>query len=260
MRIVGAPMASTPFSSKSSARCARRSATGRSLACCFSPIAWVAWAALATAIMLVLSGGTTAGAAARGALRGLRGESRDRSQHRAHRRRLPAGGLRGASRGSGMGDRRAPNSRARYPATAGDPLFFWVFVAVVCANYLCVIVAAGGNRGSARPAPVRTPWTWRSLTAVHGAVLLRFVLARRALSGGRAGELERLRAVTRGWRARPHREKGKGRTRHTDPSRSRAADCGRRCRLLPGSAGRFGYRNRTTSVSKWMGQLAQFGV
>jgi hypothetical protein len=89
-----------------------------------------------------------------------------------------------------------------YPATAGDPVFFWVFVAVLCANYVCVLIAI----------PETTDPLARSredsldlalITALHIAVLLRFVLARRALRSGRAGDIERLRSLTRAGDAGP---------------------------------------------------------
>ena len=83
----------------------------------------------------------------------------------------------------------------QYPSSVGDPLFMWVFVAVLCANYLCVVIAI----------PETTDPTARSredsldlavVTTLHLALVLRFVLARRSLHAGRTIELERLRAVT----------------------------------------------------------------
>ena len=83
----------------------------------------------------------------------------------------------------------------RYPGGVGDPLFLWVFVAVLCANYVCVVIAIPETADPAR--------AWEDsldlalVTALHLALVLRFVLARRALRAGRPQELERLRAVTR---------------------------------------------------------------
>jgi hypothetical protein len=84
---------------------------------------------------------------------------------------------------------------SRYPGSVGDPLFLWVFVAVLCANYVCVVIAIPET---ADPARAREDSLDLALvTALHLALVLRFVLARRALRAGRTRELDRLRAVTR---------------------------------------------------------------
>jgi hypothetical protein len=156
-------------------------------------VSWVGWAALATAIMLVLPAVpllvlplVVLLAAFEVNLGIVRAAARIGTYLRVvfeERRAVP-----------GWETALADLAR-RHPNTAGDPLFFWVFVAVLCANYLCVIIAMGE---AADPATrVREDSLDLALvTALHGAVLLRFSLARRAVAAGGKDELERLRAVT----------------------------------------------------------------
>ena len=158
-------------------------------------LAWVGWAALATAIMLVLPAVPLLAlplvvllAAFEVNLGTVRGAERIAAYVRLvfeERRAVP-----------GWETASADLAR-RYPAMAGDPLFFWVFVAVICANYLCVVIAAGETADPSTR--VREDSLDLALvTALHGAVLLRFVLGRRALMRGRRGELERVRTVLAG--------------------------------------------------------------
>ena len=83
----------------------------------------------------------------------------------------------------------------RYPKSVGDPLFLWVFVAVLCANYLCVVIAMPETADPMARSREDT-LDLALVTALHLGLILRFVLARRALRASRARELERLRAVT----------------------------------------------------------------
>ncbi len=203
MRIVGAPMAIDPIQLEEF-RALRASIRDRAIArLLFLAVAWVAWAALATAIMLVLPAAPLLAlplvvlfAAFEVNLGIVRSTERIAAYLRVvfeERRAAP-------------GWESTCAELARHDsAAAGDPLFFWIFVAVVCAYYLCVIVAAGETADPSTRAR-EDSLDLALLTAVHGAALLRFVLAQRALSGGRAGELERLRAVARAENAAAPRE------------------------------------------------------
>jgi hypothetical protein len=157
-------------------------------------IAWVGWAALATAIMLVLPAAPLLAlplvlvlATFEVNLGTVRTAERIADYLRVvfeERRDVP--GWETAS----------ADLAGRNPAASGDPLFFWVFVAVLCANYLCVIVAVG--EAADPSARVREDSLDLAVaTAVHGAVLVRFVLARHGLMSARSGELERLRTAIR---------------------------------------------------------------
>jgi hypothetical protein len=83
----------------------------------------------------------------------------------------------------------------RYPASAGDPLFLWVFVAVLSANYVCVVIAIPETVDPTARAR-EDSLDLALVTALHLSLVLRFVLARRSLHTGRARDLERLRSVT----------------------------------------------------------------
>ena len=169
----------------------------------FLAVAWAGWAALATAIMLVLPAVPLLAlplvvllAAYEVNLGTVRGTERIGAYLRLvfeERRAVP-----------GWETASADLAR-RYPATAGDPLFFWVFVAVICANYLCVVIAAGETADPSTR--VREDSLDLALvTALHGAVLLRFVQGRRALSKARVRELERVRTVLAGEDQGPTRQ------------------------------------------------------
>ena len=84
---------------------------------------------------------------------------------------------------------------SRYPSSVGDPLFVWVFIAVLCANYLCVVIAIPETADPTARAR-EDSLDLALVTALHLALVVRFVLARRLLHAGRTRELERLRAVT----------------------------------------------------------------
>jgi len=155
-------------------------------------ISWVGWAAIATAIMLVLPATPLLAlplvlvlAAFEVNLVAVRATDRICDYLRVvfeERRAVP-----------GWETASADLAR-RHPAATADPLFFWIFVAVLCANYLCVVVAVGETADPS--ARVREDSLDLAVaTVLHGAVLLRFVLARRGLVSGRAGELERLRTA-----------------------------------------------------------------
>ena len=155
-------------------------------------ISWVGWAAIATAIMLVLPATPLLAlplvlvlAAFEVNLVAVRATDRICDYLRVvfeERRAVP--GWETAS----------ADLAGRHPAATADPLFFWIFVAVLCANYLCVVVAVGETADPS--ARVREDSLDLAVaTVLHGAVLLRFVLARRGLVSGRAGELERLRTA-----------------------------------------------------------------
>jgi hypothetical protein len=83
----------------------------------------------------------------------------------------------------------------RHPSSVGDPLFMWVFVAVLCANYLCVVIALPETADPTARAR-EDSLDLALVTALHLTLVLRFVLARRSLQAGRTRELERLRTVT----------------------------------------------------------------
>jgi len=155
-------------------------------------ISWVGWAAIATAIMLVLPATPLLAlplvlvlAAFEVNLVAVRATDRICDYLRVvfeERRAVP-----------GWETASADLAR-RHPAATADPLFFWISVAVLCANYLCVVVAVGETADPS--ARVREDSLDLAVaTVLHGAVLLRFVLARRGLVSGRAGELERLRTA-----------------------------------------------------------------
>ena len=155
-------------------------------------ISWVGWAAIATAIMLVLPATPLLAlplvvvlAAFEVNLGTVRATERICDYLRVvfeERRAVPGW------------ETATADLAGRRPATAGDALFFWIFVAVLCANYLCVVVAVGETADPS--ARVREDSLDLAVaTVLHGAVLLRFVLARRGLVSGRAGELERLRTA-----------------------------------------------------------------
>ena len=159
----------------------------------FLAIAWVGWASLATAIMLVLPAVpllvlplVVLLAAFEVNLAIVRG-----AEHIAAYLRLAFEERRAVP---GWETASADLAR-RYPKSDADPAFFWPFVAVLGANYLCVVLAVGET---ADPAiHVREDSLDLALvTALHAAVLVRFVLGRRWLVGGRERELQRLRAVT----------------------------------------------------------------
>jgi hypothetical protein len=159
----------------------------------FLAIAWVGWASLATAIMLVLpavpllvlplvvllAGFDVNLAMVRGA------------EHIAAYLRVACEERRAVP---GWETASADLAR-RHPESVADPLFFWLFAAVLGANYLCVVLAVGET---ADPAiHVREDSLDLALvTALHVAVLVRFVLGRRGLMGGRERELQKVRAVT----------------------------------------------------------------
>ena len=82
----------------------------------------------------------------------------------------------------------------RYPASAGDPLFLWVFVAVLCANFVCVVIAIPETADPTARAR-EDSLDLALVTALHLSLVIRFVLARRSLHAGRARDLERLRSV-----------------------------------------------------------------
>lgn len=71
----------------------------------------------------------------------------------------------------------------RFSIKSVDPLFFWVFVAAVSGNFLCVLLTNAVTMDLA------------VVTLVHVGVLLRFVLARRTAAGLRADDLARFREV-----------------------------------------------------------------
>src|SRR5215203_215071 len=155
-------------------------------------ISWVGWAAIATAIMLVLPATPLLAlplvlvlAAFEVNLVAVRATDRVCDYLRVvfeERRAVP-----------GWETASADLAR-RHPAATADPLFFWISVAVLCANYLCVVVAVGETADPS--ARVREDSLDLAVaTVLHGAVLLRFVLARRGLVSGGAGELERLRTA-----------------------------------------------------------------
>jgi hypothetical protein len=155
---------------------------------------WLGWAALATAIMLVVPAPLLLTvplvvllAAFEVNLGTVRAAERVSSYLRVvfeERRAVP-----------GWETASADLAR-RYPASRGDPLFLWVFVAVLCANYLCVVIAIPETTDPS--ARTREDLLDLALvTALHMSLVVRFLLARRALHAGRARELERLRAVTR---------------------------------------------------------------
>ena len=73
----------------------------------------------------------------------------------------------------------------RFSVKSVDPLFFWVFTAAGGANFLCVLLT------DAEPADLGI------VTAVHAAVLVRFVLARRLARAQRGDDLTRFRELVR---------------------------------------------------------------
>jgi hypothetical protein len=156
-------------------------------------ISWVGWAAIATAIMLVLPATPllalplvvvlAAFEVNLGTVRAAEGIADYLRVVFEERRAVP-------------GWETASAALARGRPAAADPLFFWIFVAVLCANYLCVVVAVGETADPS--ARVREDSLDLAVaTVLHAAVLLRFVLARRGLVNGRAGGLERLRTAIR---------------------------------------------------------------
>jgi hypothetical protein len=157
----------------------------------FLALAWVGWAAVATAIMLVLPAPPLLVlplvlllASFEVNLGTVRRAQRIAAYVRVvfeERRAVP-----GWETASADLDR-------RHPGAAGDPLFFWTFVAILFANYLCVIVAAGETTDPSTHLR-EDSLDLALVTALHAAILLRFALGRRTLQPGQ--ELERVRAVT----------------------------------------------------------------
>ena len=86
----------------------------------------------------------------------------------------------------------------QYPSSVGDPLFIWVFVAVLCANYLCVVIALPETADPTARAR-EDSLDLALVTALHLTLVLRFVLARRALQ---ARPDARARAAARSDRVR----------------------------------------------------------
>ena len=145
---------------------------------------WLGWAALATAIMLVVPAPLLLAvplvvllAAFEVNLGTVRAAERVSNYLRVvFEERRAVSGWESAS----------ADLASRYPSSVGDPLFVWVFIAVLCANYLCVVIAI----------PETTDPTARAredsldlalVTALHLALVVRFVLARRLLHAGWSG-------------------------------------------------------------------------
>jgi hypothetical protein len=192
-RIVGAPMSIDAFQLEEfrALQAAIRERTSARLL--FLAIAWVGWASLATAIMLVLPAAPllvlplvlllASFEVNLGIIRGVEHIGAYLRLAFEERRAVP-----------GWETASADLAR-RYPRGVADPVLFWPFVAVLGANYLCVVLAAGET---ADPAiHVREDSLDLALvTALHAAVLVRFVFGRRGLASGREREFQKIRAVT----------------------------------------------------------------
>jgi hypothetical protein len=84
------------------------------------------------------------------------------------------------------------NLARRGRGTREDPLFLWLFVALVGASYLCVVLAIGETaETSARNR--QDALDLALVTASHVAVAARFVLAGRGLRAARRADRDRFR-------------------------------------------------------------------
>ena len=100
---------------------------------------------------------------------------------------------------------------SRYPSSVGDPLFVWVFIAVLCANYLCVVIAIPETADPTARAR-EDSLDLALVTALHLALVAQ-VRARAPITSCRPDS--RAGAVTRGHGARP----GRAAARVTVPAR-----------------------------------------
>ena len=151
-------------------------------------LVWVAWAALALAIMLVVPAPLLllvplalllAGFEAN--LRVVRGTD------------VMAAYLRVTfeeDRGVPAWETASARLDRRGRATRDDPLFIWIFVALVAASYLCVVLASGETaEASARNR--QDVVDLALVTASHVGVAIRFVVARRWLQAVRRADGDR---------------------------------------------------------------------
>jgi hypothetical protein len=158
-------------------------------------IGWVSWGALATAIMLVLPAAPLLVlplVVLLAAFEANLGIARVAARLATYLRVVYEEG-----RAVTGWETASADLAGRHPNSVADPLFVRVFVALLSANYLCVILASGETADPSTR--VREDLVDLALvTAVHIGILLRFALARSRVIANGERELERLRAATGG--------------------------------------------------------------